>query len=507
VQVRQIDAAGNSSPALTTFPAFTVDTIAPNTTATITAVNDNVGVIKGNLADGASTDDTTPTISGSISAALASGETLRIFNGDTLLGSASVNNTAKTWSFTPTTALSNINGSSYAITARVSDAAGNLGIASASFSFSIDTSAPAVTAEITTVNDNVGLIQGNLAASAFTDDTTPTISGSISAALASGESLRISKGATFLGLAAVDNATLTWAFTPTTALPNTTNTLYGISALVADAAGNLGSISATRSFRLDTTAPSTTAAITAVNDNVGLIRGNLADGAFTDDTTPTISGTISAAPAFGETLRIFNGDTFLGIATVNYTAKTWTFTPSTPIGNGFYAVSARVADVAGNLGAASPVQRFSIDSTSNQLIGTAATNTLTATNAKDLITGLGGADTFKFTALTSSTLAGFDRITDFSIGTDILDAPNAITAADINKLGLADSLDASSISTLLTTSTFIANKAASFSYADPSGVSRNFIALNDGTAGYQASTDAIIEITGYTGLLASLFVS
>ena len=504
VQVRQIDAAGNSSLALTSFPAFTVDTIAPNTTATITAVNDNLGVIKGNLADGAFTDDTTPTISGTISAAPAFGETLRIFNGDTFLGIATVNYTAKTWSFTPSTPLDN---GFYAVSARVSDAAGNLGIASASFSFSIDTSAPAVTAEITTVNDNVGLIQGNLAASAFTDDTTPTISGSISAALASGESLRISNGATFLGLAAVDNATLTWAFTPTTALPNTTNTLYGISALVADAAGNLGSISATRSFRLDTTAPSTTAAITAVNDNFGLIRGNLADGAFTDDTTPTLSGTISAAPAFGETLRIFNGDTFLGIATVNYTAKTWSFTPSTPLDNGFYAVSARVADVAGNLGAASPVQRFSIDSTSNQLIGTAATNTLTATNAKDLITGLGGADTFKFTALTSSTLASFDRITDFSIGTDILDAPNAITAADINKLGLADSLDASSISTLLTTSTFIANKAASFSYADPSGVSRNFIALNDGTAGYQASTDAIIEITGYTGLLASLFVS
>ncbi len=505
VQVRQIDAAGNSSPALTSFPAFTVDTIAPNTTATITAVNDNVGLIKGNLADGASTDDTTPTISGSISAALASGETLRIFNGDTLLGSASVNNTAKTWSYTPS--LPRTSGTSYSISARVADAAGNLGTASSSFSFSLNTSAPAVTAAITAVNDNVGLIQGNLAAYAVSDDTTPTISGSISAALATGDSLRISNGATFLGLATVYNDTLTWAYTPTTALPNTSGTSYTISARVADAAGNLGTVSATRAFTLDTSAPSTTAAITAVNDNVGLIRGNLAADAVSDDATPTISGSISAALATGERLRIYNGDSFLGIASVNNTANTWSFTPSTPIANGFYGVSARVSDVAGNLGAASPVQRFSIDSTANQLIGTAAANTLTATNAKDLITGLGGVDTFKFTALTSSTLASFDRITDFSIGTDILDAPNAITPAEINKLGLSDSLDASSISTLLTTSTFIANKAASFSYADPSGVSRSFIALNDGTAGYQASTDAIIEITGYTGLLANLFAS
>jgi serralysin len=170
-------------------------------------------------------------------------------------------------------------------------------------------------------------------------------------------------------------------------------------------------------------------------------------------------------------------------------------------------VSARVYDAAGNLGAASPVHRFSIDSTSNQIIGTATANTLTATNAKDLITGLGGVDTFKFTAITSSTLASFDRITDFAIGTDIFDGPNAITSAEINKLGLAASLDASSISTLLTSSVFIANKAATFSCGDPSGISRNFIALNDGFSGYSASNDAIIEITGYTGLLANLFVS
>jgi serralysin len=290
-------------------------------------------------------------------------------------------------------------------------------------------------------------------------------------------------------------------------LPSTAGTSYAISARVADAAGNLGTVSNRFLFSLDTSAPAVTAAITTVKDNVGLIRGNLAADAFSDDATPTINGSISASLATGETLRIYNGDTFLGIASVNNKAKIWSFTPSTPLGNGFYAVSARVSDVAGNLGAASPVQRFSIDSTSNQLIGTATANTLTATNAKDAITGLGGADTFRFTSVTQSTLANFDRISDFTIGTDILDGPNAITAAEINKLGLADSLDASSISSLLTNSTFIANKAATFSYNDPSGVSRSFIALNDGVSGYSASNDSIIEITGYTGLLANLFVS
>jgi GH18 family chitinase len=111
-------------------------TIAPLATSTITAVADNVGVVQGNLAVAAITDDSTPTFTGTISAALNTGETLRIFNGSTLLGNASVNNTTKTWSFTPT-ALAN-NGS-YTISARVADAAGNLGSPSASFSFSVDT--------------------------------------------------------------------------------------------------------------------------------------------------------------------------------------------------------------------------------------------------------------------------------------------------------------------------------------------------------------------------------
>jgi hypothetical protein len=176
------------------------------------------------------------------------------------------------------------------------------------------------------------------------------------------------------------------------------------------------------------------------------------------------------------------------------------------LANGFYAVTARVADAAGNLAPASTAQRFSIDSTANQIIGDANANPLTATTAKDVLTGLGGVDTFKFTALTSSTLANFDRLTDFSIGTDRLDGPTAVAAANINKLGAVSALGATSISTVLTASTFLANRAATFSYADPSGISRSFIALNNGTAGYQAGADAIIEITGYTGSLDSLQV-
>jgi hypothetical protein len=283
---------------------------------------------------------------------------------------------------------------------------------------------------------------------------------------------------------------------------------------IKDAAGNNASLSlaapgasgslAANGALVINTIGAITASIGAVADNVGLIQANLANYAATDDNTPTITGSISASLSSGQSLRLYNGSTLLGSASVNNTDRSWSFTPTTALANGFYAITARVADAAGNLAAASSAQRFSIDSTSNQLIGTATANTLTASGSKDLITGLGGIDTFKFTSLTTSTLASFDRITDFSIGTDILDGPTAVAAANINKLGAVSALNSTSISSLLTSTSFLANRAASFSYADPSGVSRSFIALNNGTAGYQSSTDAIIEITGYTGSLNDL---
>ncbi|MFZ0409259.1 MAG: Calx-beta domain-containing protein, partial [Cyanobium sp.] len=109
-------------------------------TASITGVTDDVGLLQGQIANGGLTDDPTPTISGTLSAALATGETLRIFNGTTLLGSATVNNTARTWTFSPT--LPATAGTSYSITARVGDEAGNLGTASVTRTFTLDTTAP-----------------------------------------------------------------------------------------------------------------------------------------------------------------------------------------------------------------------------------------------------------------------------------------------------------------------------------------------------------------------------
>ena len=324
--------------------------------------------------------------------------------------------------------------------------------------------------------------------------------GIISAALRADETLAIYNRNVFLGNDTVNNATKAWSFAPAT-LPNTPGVIYAITARVTDVAGNC-SQSPIRYFFINTTASTTTTAITSVADNVGNMQGALVSGAVIDDITPTISGVLAAPLGTGETLHLYNGNKYLGLAIPADGGKTWSYSPC--LADGFYSINARVVDAVGNIGAASATQNFSIDSTSNQLIGNASANTLTATCAKDLITGLGGADTFRFTSLNQSTLANFDRITDFTIGTDILDGPTAVSAANINKRGSVAALDAQFISTILTSVYFTANKAATFSYADPSGTLRSFLALNNGVAGFSASTDAIVEITDYIASLNNL---
>jgi len=141
----------------------------------------------------------------------------------------------------------------------------------------------------------------------------------------------------------------------------------------------------------------------------------------------------------------------------------------------------------------------------NAITGNAANNILYGRNGADILTGLGGADTFKYAALGESLLASFDRITDFAIGTDILDAPNAVSATNIKKLGGVKTLDQAGISSVLTSSLFGTNQAATFSYGSGTAT-RTFLALNDSTAGFNSNSDAIIEFTGYSGLLTNLAI-
>ncbi|WP_413171071.1 calcium-binding protein [Anabaena azotica] len=115
---------------------------------------------------------------------------------------------------------------------------------------------------------------------------------------------------------------------------------------------------------------------------------------------------------------------------------------------------------------------------------------------KDTLTGGLGIDRFDYCKLTDSLLSGFDIIKDFNAttGNDLFRVSTA--RAGFVKVGAVNTLNAADIGAKLTATAFKSNFAAQFSFGQ-----KTFVSINDATAGFNAATDAIIEVTGLTGTL------
>lgn len=137
------------------------------------------------------------------------------------------------------------------------------------------------------------------------------------------------------------------------------------------------------------------------------------------------------------------------------------------------------------------------NSANNSLSGDTGNDTLTGAGGKDTLTGGAGIDKFNYKTLSDSLLANFDVISDFNAtaGNDYFLVTTARTG--FTNAGAVTTLDAAGIGAKLTAANFAANYAAQFTFG-----SRTFVAINDATAGFSATTDAIIEVTGLTGTLA-----
>ncbi|MGF1521070.1 MAG: bluetail domain-containing putative surface protein, partial [Leptolyngbyaceae cyanobacterium] len=136
------------------------------------------------------------------------------------------------------------------------------------------------------------------------------------------------------------------------------------------------------------------------------------------------------------------------------------------------------------------------------LIGGVGDDSLGGGFDADTLTGGSGRDTFRYIALSQSRLGEMDVITDLAIGTDIIDGVNTVSATEVVQAGNVSSLSTEAIQTVLTESSFVTNGAATFQVGE-----RDFLALNDGIAGYQQAHDGLIEITGYTGSLGNLAIA
>ena len=140
----------------------------------------------------------------------------------------------------------------------------------------------------------------------------------------------------------------------------------------------------------------------------------------------------------------------------------------------------------------------------NSLTGNSESNVLVGGVGRDVLTGLGGSDTFRF-GLLDSRLSDYDHITDLVIGVDRVDGPKAVSAANVRELGRVSTLTEEAIAAMLTPGQFLANQAATFTYQSDTEF-RTFLVLNNGTSGFSAASDAVAEITGYSGSLTNLAI-
>jgi Ca2+-binding RTX toxin-like protein len=136
----------------------------------------------------------------------------------------------------------------------------------------------------------------------------------------------------------------------------------------------------------------------------------------------------------------------------------------------------------------------------NLITGNGAANILDGGAGSDTLTGGLGADTFRVAALTNSLITAMDSVTDFVIGTDVFDGPVAVTAANISKVIVANVFSAATIGTALTNTNFGANRAALLTFTDGT-----YLALNNATAGWNATTDAVLKFA-FTGTANSFAI-
>ncbi|MCC2003614.1 BapA/Bap/LapF family large adhesin [Enterobacter bugandensis] len=326
------DAAGNVGTATAPFN-LTVDTGVPSAPV-ISAAADNVGSIQTPLTSGQSTDDTTPTLSGTATA----NATVTIYENGQPVGTALADGTGA-WSFTPSTPLA---AGSHTWTATVTDAAGNISPASPGFTLVVDSTAPTAPV-ISQAIDDVGSITGPITSGQTTDDTVPRLVGT-SEPFAT---VNIYEGTTLVGTGTADGSG-SWSILLNTTL---TEGAHSFTAQATDAAGNTSASSASFSLTIDT-APPALPVLTSILDDVGNAATPVANGGITNDAQPTLSGTAEA----GSTVKIF--DNGVQIGSVIATGGAWSYTPSPALGNGPHTLTFTATDATGN--ASAPTAGYTI---------------------------------------------------------------------------------------------------------------------------------------------------
>lgn len=340
------------------FNNLTIDLTAPAMSASLQSASDDAGAVQGDLwAAGASlgvSDDTSPLISGTLSAPLSGDARVVVYRRDVtnpnqqgplveITGIEGLKPTGTTWSLSDNNLL---DGRAYEYLAFVEDAAGNRSTATAARTIIVDTTPP------TTLVTSLSFSQdsGQSPIDRITNVAIQNVSGTLSAPLAAGETLRASLdgGATWADISVVvSGTTLAW---PNVTLPQGPGQVLF---RVQDAAGNQGPIS-TWAFTLDQTppaAPTSPLDLQAASDSGSSNSDNI-----TNNTQPRlVVGALPAGMAAAQLL--IDGE----LVDAVYDANDGSLRPVQALTHGEHSFSFRWVDTAGNIGAAGPALAVQID--------------------------------------------------------------------------------------------------------------------------------------------------
>ena len=311
----------------TTTGGMYTSTTVPNQSGPAAPVISSFSTDSGSVGDHI-TNDNTLTLTGTAEA----NATVKIYDGATLLGSATANGSGA-WSYT-TTALSN---ATHSLTATATDGSGNTSAASTALSVTIDTTAPTAPA-ISSFSTDSGTVGDGI-----TNDNTLTLTGTAEA----NATVKVYDGATLLG-STTANGSGAWSYT-TAALSNATHSL---TATATDVAGNTGAASTALSVTIDTAAP-TAPVISSFSTDSGTVGDNI-----TNDNTLTLTGTAEA----NATVKIYDGATLLGSTTANGSGA-WSYTTAA-LSNAMHSLTATATDTAGNVSIASTALNVTVDTLS-----------------------------------------------------------------------------------------------------------------------------------------------
>jgi hypothetical protein len=311
VTATQTDAAGNASSAS---PALTVRIDTTDPLVSLTAP-----------ADGFSTNDTTPTLTGGAGTATGDSTTVvvKIHQGSSTAGTVVQTLTPTAAAGTWTANAATLPQGEYTAQATQTDSAGNES-SSAAHTFTVDTAVPSAPSKPDLA---AGSDSGTLPSDNLTNDTTPTFTGTAEA----GSSVIILAN----GLPVGSGTAVSGNYSITTSPIGEGS--HSITATATDAANNTSAPSDALPVTIDTTGPAVT--VTAPGD-----------GSTTADPTPTLAGGrgTAADDVAAVIIEIRSGGGLVQAITTSAGGATWATTAAT-LPNGTYTIQATQADKAGNI--------------------------------------------------------------------------------------------------------------------------------------------------------------